>query len=190
MLAASNSAAQVSIFMGRQQDMRRRKLVRSADRMVIAGVCAGLADHYQFNLSLTRLLAIIALFIAPPLTVIGYLGAALFVPVDPDTRAAADLKTGSTGGTAFLLVILQLATLVIVVGPAAGATILGILGMCPECGQKFADDWLPPVWVLFPLVLLCAASWLLLFRRKYGIAEMVSTLPLLVALGVGLAYFF
>ncbi len=64
----------------------RRRFYRSRDRAVIAGVCAGLADYFGFNLKVTRLLAVIALFMAPPVTLFVYFGTVLLVPAEHDER--------------------------------------------------------------------------------------------------------
>ena len=40
------------------------RFTRNADRAVLGGVCAGIADYFGFNLRVTRLLAIIASFSA------------------------------------------------------------------------------------------------------------------------------
>jgi phage shock protein C len=50
---------------------------------VIAGVCAGLADYFGFNLKVTRILAVIALVMAMPVTLIAYFGTVLLVPSAP-----------------------------------------------------------------------------------------------------------
>ena len=76
------------------ESIQKRPFRRSADRAVIAGVCAGLADYFGFNLKVTRLLAVIALFMAPPFTIITYLGAALLIPSahDPERQPDHDPK--------------------------------------------------------------------------------------------------
>ena len=58
----------------------RRRFTRNRDRAVIAGVCAGLADYFGFNLKMTRILAVIALFMAMPVTLVAYFGTVLLVP--------------------------------------------------------------------------------------------------------------
>ena len=58
----------------------RRRFTRNRDRAVIAGVCAGLADYFGFNLRMTRILAVIALFMAMPVTLVVYFGTVLLVP--------------------------------------------------------------------------------------------------------------
>ena len=77
--------------------MRNRRFYRNADKAMLGGVCAGIADYFGFNLCVTRLLALIAFF-AMPLTAIGYLALVLLIPsmsardlpqpVDPAFRKA------------------------------------------------------------------------------------------------------
>jgi len=67
----------------------RRKFYRSRDRAMIAGVCAGLADYFGFNLKMTRVLAVISLFMAMPVTLVAYFGTVFLVPA----RTAADRES-------------------------------------------------------------------------------------------------
>lgn len=66
--------------------IRSRPFYRSRDRGVIGGVCAGLADYFGFNLKVTRLLAVIALFMAMPVTLLVYFATVLLVPAERDER--------------------------------------------------------------------------------------------------------
>ena len=63
----------------------RRKFYRNRDRAVMGGVCAGLADYFGFNLKMTRILAVISLFMAMPVTLVAYFGAVFLVPAAPDS---------------------------------------------------------------------------------------------------------
>jgi phage shock protein C len=77
--------------------MPNRRFYRNADKAMLGGVCAGIADYFGFNLCVTRVLALIAFF-AMPLTVIGYLALVVLIPsvsvkdnpqtVDPAFRKA------------------------------------------------------------------------------------------------------
>ena len=53
---------------------------RDADRACIGGVCAGIADYFGLNLRVTRLLVVIAFFIAMPITLLVYFGIVCLVP--------------------------------------------------------------------------------------------------------------
>jgi len=57
-----------------------RAFYRSADRAVLGGVCAGVADYFGFNLKVLRILAVIAFFVAMPMAVIEYLAVVFLVP--------------------------------------------------------------------------------------------------------------
>ena len=72
------------------RSMQRRRFVRSADRAVLGGVCAGLADYFGFNLRVTRVLAIIGLCMAFPITVIAYFGAVFLTPSQHDPERQPD----------------------------------------------------------------------------------------------------
>ncbi len=75
-----------------------RRFYRDADRAMLGGVCAGLADYFGFNLRVTRFLAFIAFLMAMPMAVVTYLGIVLLVPsrsfrktrenADPDFKRA------------------------------------------------------------------------------------------------------
>lgn len=56
------------------------RFTRDSDRALIGGVCAGIADHFGVNLRVTRLLLVIAFFVAMPLTVIAYIAIVLLIP--------------------------------------------------------------------------------------------------------------
>lgn len=75
-----------------------RRFYRSRDNAVLGGVCAGFAEYFGFNLKVTRILAVIAFFMAMPMTVVAYLAIVFLVParsasrkapkVDPDFKKA------------------------------------------------------------------------------------------------------
>ena len=66
--------------MSQYESIPRRRFYRNADKAMIAGVCAGLADYFGFNLRVTRILAFISLLMAFPITVLVYIGAVLLFP--------------------------------------------------------------------------------------------------------------
>ncbi len=65
-----------------------RRFFRSADNAILGGVCAGVADYFGFNLRATRILTVIAFFMAMPMTVIAYIAIVLLVPATSLTRGA------------------------------------------------------------------------------------------------------
>ena len=72
--------------MSNYDSIPRRKFYRNRDRAMVAGVCAGLADYFGFNLKVTRILAVISLIMACPVTLIAYFGAVFLVPATPRGR--------------------------------------------------------------------------------------------------------
>ena len=80
----------------------RRRFTRSKDRAVIAGVCAGLADYFGFNLKATRILAVISLFMAMPITLVAYFGAVFLIPSASEGHRDARLRRGFPSGSAIL----------------------------------------------------------------------------------------
>lgn len=74
-----------------------RRFYRNADKAMLGGVCAGLADYFGFNLRVTRILAFIGFLMAMPFSVFVYLAAVVLIParsaapersVDPAFRRA------------------------------------------------------------------------------------------------------
>lgn len=66
--------------MSASETYARRGFYRDADRAVLGGVCAGMAEYLGFNLRVLRLLAIIAFIVAMPMAVIAYLAAVFLIP--------------------------------------------------------------------------------------------------------------
>lgn len=78
---------------------------RNADKAMLGGVCAGLADYFGFNLRVTRLLAFIAFLLAMPMAVISYLAVVFLVParsaaVEPRVDAGFRRAVRSSPGQA------------------------------------------------------------------------------------------
>ena len=69
--------------MSNYDSIPRRKFYRNRDRAVVGGVCAGLADYFGFNLKMTRVLAVVSLCMAMPVTLVAYFGAVFLVPAAP-----------------------------------------------------------------------------------------------------------
>jgi phage shock protein C len=59
-----------------------RRFARNADKALLGGVCAGVADYFGFNLRATRLLFVIAFFVAMPVPLIIYIAIVLLVPAE------------------------------------------------------------------------------------------------------------
>jgi len=76
--------------MSEYDSFRRRRFYRSREHAIIAGVCGGLADYFGFNLKVTRILALIAFFMAMPVTLLVYFGTVFLVPPAPPENRVAD----------------------------------------------------------------------------------------------------
>lgn len=60
-----------------------RRFVRSSDRAVLGGVCAGLSEYFGFNLKVTRILAVIGFLMNPPLAALAYIAVVVLIPARP-----------------------------------------------------------------------------------------------------------
>mgnify|MGYP001591633008 CR=1 FL=1 len=88
-----------------EASMSERRFYRNADKAMLGGVCAGIADYFGFNLGVTRLLAVIAFF-TMPVTIIGYLALVVLIPsvsrrdhsrpVDPEFHRAVRSSPSQT----------------------------------------------------------------------------------------------
>lgn len=61
----------------------RRRFYRNRDQAMVAGVCAGIADYFGFNLRVTRLIALVSLLMAMPITLLIYFATVFLVPAAP-----------------------------------------------------------------------------------------------------------
>jgi phage shock protein C len=68
------------------------KLYRNSADGMIAGVCAGVADYFGFDLTVTRVLVVIGAFMFPMIVVL-YIALALLLKKRPNGRLAFDEKT-------------------------------------------------------------------------------------------------
>jgi phage shock protein C len=68
------------------------RLRRNTRRGKIAGVCAGLAEHFGWNLKLTRVGLILATIFAFPLPIFAYIAAAVFIKPDDGRSGFADAE--------------------------------------------------------------------------------------------------
>jgi phage shock protein C len=68
--------------MSAQASTYEKRFCRRTDKAVLGGVCAGFADYFGFNLRVTRLLAVIAFFVAMPMAIISYMAVVFLVPAD------------------------------------------------------------------------------------------------------------
>lgn len=63
---------------------RPNRLYRNPRRGMIFGVCAGLADYFAFDVKVTRILTVVAMF-AFPLVWIAYMVLGLTLPIKPES---------------------------------------------------------------------------------------------------------
>ena len=60
-----------------------RRLYQDRENRLICGVCAGIADYFGFDVSVTRILTLVGLLFFLPPTLIGYIVLALLLPKKP-----------------------------------------------------------------------------------------------------------
>lgn len=71
--------------MRHHQRWRAQRFYRDPHHGKLMGVCAGIADYFGWNVTTTRVLAIIALLWFNVLTVIAYVALGFLLPTKPDT---------------------------------------------------------------------------------------------------------
>ena len=60
------------------------RLYKNKQNAVISGVCAGLADYFNSDVVIVRVAAILLLIFATPVTLVGYIVAAVVMPRRPE----------------------------------------------------------------------------------------------------------
>src|SRR5438046_7423568 len=73
---------------------RKSKLVRRPDEGMIAGVAAGVADHYHIDVPLVRIIFVGLGIITGGFAVLLYLAAAIIMPREEDEPGIGSLKRG------------------------------------------------------------------------------------------------
>ena len=63
--------------------MEPRQLYRLEEGKMLCGVCAGLADYLNLDVTVIRLLAVLAAFCSSGIGLIFYLAAAIIMPLKP-----------------------------------------------------------------------------------------------------------
>lgn len=66
-----------------------RRLYRDRENGIVAGVCAGIADYFGFDVTITRIIVAIGLFVFLPTTLVAYVVLALLLPTKPRESARA-----------------------------------------------------------------------------------------------------
>jgi phage shock protein C len=77
------------------------QLVRPLDSRVIAGVCAGFAQHYGWDLSVVRIIAVCALIVSCGTAMVAYFAAWIIIPdapyALPERSSAGNAGSAGTG---------------------------------------------------------------------------------------------
>lgn len=69
--------------MNSEREPGPRRLHRDREKGMVAGVCAGIADYFGFDVTITRIIVAIGLFVFMPTTAIAYILLALLLPTKP-----------------------------------------------------------------------------------------------------------
>ncbi len=73
----------------------RKRLVRPRHDRKIAGVCAGFAEYFDIDVSLVRVVWIVAAFLPPGIALIGYVIAWVVMPEEPLLLTAPSGQTAT-----------------------------------------------------------------------------------------------
>lgn len=72
------------------RDPGPRRLFKDRENKLVFGVCAGIADYFGFDITVTRIVVLIGLVFFLPPTVIGYIVLALLLPRKPYPETRPD----------------------------------------------------------------------------------------------------
>ena len=76
------------------RDPGPRRLYKDRRNKLVSGVCAGIADYFGFDVTITRLVVLAGLFFFLPTTLIAYVLLAFLLPVKPVAdRACSDARS-------------------------------------------------------------------------------------------------
>lgn len=121
-----------------------KKLYRSRENRVIAGVCGGIGEYFGVDPTIVRLAWLLFIF-AGGSGVIAYIIAALIIPERPAGEKAEKVKKSKTGGAEVLFLVLGL--LLVVIG--ATQIMHNFFGF-PWGGWQFFVE----IWKLWPIALI------------------------------------
>lgn len=76
--------------MNDQQGPGPRRLYKDRDHKLVAGVCAGIADYFGFDVTVTRIVVLVGLVFFLPPTLIAYIILALLLPPKPAAQRTHD----------------------------------------------------------------------------------------------------
>ncbi len=80
-----------------RDSLRRPRLARDPERRMLFGVCAGIAKYFGFDLTITRVLTVIAALFFLPSVLIAYLVCALLMPLDDSASGNGRHDAGHGG---------------------------------------------------------------------------------------------
>ena len=60
-----------------------KKLYRSTSENMVSGVCGGIAEYFEMDPTIVRLLVVLSLFIVGDMIILLYIMASLIVPKEP-----------------------------------------------------------------------------------------------------------
>ena len=69
--------------MSTRHDPGPRRLYQDRENRLVCGVCAGIADYFGFDVTITRVIVLGGLILFPPTTFIAYIVLALLLPKKP-----------------------------------------------------------------------------------------------------------
>lgn len=75
-----------------------RKLTRSRNQRIIAGVCGGIAETYNLDVNIVRIVTAVAALVTSGFVAVLYLAAALFLPEEGTGVVGADKFYDMYGG--------------------------------------------------------------------------------------------
>lgn len=76
--------------------MKDKKLYRSRSNKILTGLCGGIADYFNMDATIVRILFVLLEFATAGLLIIGYLVVALIVPKEPLPSGSERIKVENT----------------------------------------------------------------------------------------------
>lgn len=82
--------------MSSEREPGPRRLFKDRENGMVAGVCAGIADYFGFDVTITRIIVVIGLFLFLPTTLVAYIVLALLLPTKPRLSAGIRDEAAAT----------------------------------------------------------------------------------------------
>ncbi len=74
------------------QSTQEKKLYRSRKNKILTGLSAGLAEHFNLDVDIVRILWVVATFLSGGIVILIYFIMALVIPLEPETEVTTDSK--------------------------------------------------------------------------------------------------